>query len=201
MVTIMKSPAPAVLPILRSASQGRLLAEILLHPGHEFSITELSRRSRTPMATVVREVNSFEDAGIVVSRSVGRNRLVRAETAGRLSGPLTDLVAVSFGPPVVVADELTGMTGIREAYLHGSWAARLSGRRGPAPTDVDVVVVGAPDRGQLDAAADRAGRRLGLPVEVTVRSTEGWDRGQDPFVVRLKAGPLLLLDLRDVATS
>jgi len=192
----MKSASPPLLPLLRSEAQGRLLAEILLHPAEEHSITDLAHRANAPLATVVREVNRFEDAGIAVSRAVGRSRMVRADNGGAIARPLTELVALTFGPPVVLADELAEVPAIQEVFLHGSWAARLAGRRGPAPQDVDVLVVGTPNRSDLDAAADRAERRLGMRVDIRIRSPEQWAAAEDLFVLQLRSKPLYRLDLR-----
>jgi DNA-binding transcriptional ArsR family regulator len=129
----MKSSAPTLLPLLRSKAQGQLLAVILLRPAEEHSITELVELSGSSLATVVREVNSFEQAGLATSRRVGRNRLVRARRDGPLVRPLSELLAATFGPPAVLAEELTGIAGIDDAYLYGSWphASTESAERHP----------------------------------------------------------------------
>jgi hypothetical protein len=62
---------------------------------------------------------------------------------------------------------------------------------GRPPADIDVLVVGMPDRDDLDEAAERAGRRLGREVNVTVRSPQWWDGGQDGFHVEVTARPLV----------
>ncbi len=80
--------------------------------------------------------------------------------------PLTELLPRSFGPRQVLAEELAGVPGIDDAYLFGSWAARYPGQQGRAPADLDVLVIGAPDRDALDDAAQRAGARLAREVNV-----------------------------------
>ena len=44
----MRSEAPALMPILRSQHQAELLTLLLLHPGTEYSITELSENGSEP---------------------------------------------------------------------------------------------------------------------------------------------------------
>ena len=82
-----------------------------------------------------------------------------------LTEPLTDLPLRSFGPGQVLAEELADVAGIESAYLFWSWAARYAGQAGRSPADLDVLVIGTPDRDALDDAARRAGARL--PVRST----------------------------------
>ncbi len=189
----MKSAAPPLLPILRSEAQGRLLADILLHPDEERSITGLVALSGSSLATVVREVNRFEQAGVAQSRHIGRNRMVRARADSPLTRPLQELLAATFGPPAVLAEELSGVDRIEAAYLYGSWTARYLGDPGPAPHDIDVLVIGTPSREVLDGAADRAEHRLGLPVQITVRTAKSWAGEDDPFLAEVRRRPLLAL--------
>jgi hypothetical protein len=53
----------------------------------------------------------------------------------------------------VLAEELGGVEGIDSAYLFGSWAARYAGEAGRPPADLDVPVIGATDRDELDRPA------------------------------------------------
>jgi hypothetical protein len=62
---------------------------------------------------------------------------------------------------------------------------------GPAPADVDVLVVGSPDRAGVYAAAERAEARLGIAVNPTVRAVTRWQTGDDPLVASIRANPFL----------
>lgn len=108
---------------------------------------------------------------------------------------LTELLLQSLGPKQVLTEVLTGIEGIDAAYLFGSWTARYAGERGPAPRDVDVLVVGQPDRDALDDALARAERRLALPVQATIRRRSWWERGDDAFRKEIDKRPLVELDL------
>jgi predicted nucleotidyltransferase len=186
----MQAVPPPLLPLLRSRLQAELLTVVLLAPEQEWSLTELAERVGSSLATAGREVTRAEQAGVVTSRRVGSAGLVRAASSP-LTGPLTELLLRSFGPRQVVAEELAAVAGVERAYLFGSWAARYAGQVGRAPVDIDVLVVGAPDRDGLDEAAERAGRRLGLEVNVTVRSPQRWHGGQDGFHAEVTVRPLV----------
>jgi hypothetical protein len=122
---------------------------------------------------------------------VGRSRLLRANTAHRAFAPLAQLLLVTFGPHVVIAEEFAGLPRTSAVVLYGSWAARYAGVDGPAPADVDVLVVGSPDRAALYAAAERAETRLGGLVNPTVRSPARWTAGDDPLIAAIRAAPHL----------
>lgn len=199
---VMKVGAPPLLPILRSGSQARLLTAILLDPEREFTLNELADAIGVSVSTVTREVQRAEQAGIVITRQLGRAKLARADTTSLLNEPLTDLLLVSFGPAPVAAGELRDVEGIDEAYIFGSWAARYLGEPGPYPRDVDVIVIGEPDRDVLYVAADRMERRLGRPVQVTTRSREQWDHpNRDSFIQEVQSRPLVALEIAEREAS
>jgi hypothetical protein len=52
--------------------------------------------------------------------------------------------------------------------IYGSWATRYEGITGPAPNDVDVIVIGEVPRRDMYEAAERAEQRLGLSVNPVV---------------------------------
>lgn len=188
----MQAVAPPLLPLLRSRLQAELLTLVLLAPEREWSLTELAARSGGSIATAGREVTRAEQAGVVVSRRLGNTRLVRAAPSP-LTEPLTELLLRSFGPKLVVAEELAGVQGVDQLYLFGSWAARYEGTAGRPPADVDVLVIGSPDRDDLDDASQRAGTRLAQEVNVTVRSPRWWRSGDDGFRTEVRSRPLVRL--------
>ena len=66
-----KTPAPSLLPILRSRQQGDILALLLGDPGLELSLTEIARQTGAPHPSVFREIERADQAGLVTSRKVG----------------------------------------------------------------------------------------------------------------------------------
>jgi len=108
-----------------------------------------------------------------------------------LTGPLTELLLRSFGPRQVLAEELSTVAGVDAVYLFGSWAARYAGEGGRPPADLDVLVIGKPDRDALDDAAQRAGERLAREVNVTIRSLQWWQDGADGFHTEVTRRPLV----------
>jgi len=188
----MRQSAPPLLPILRSQAQGRLLARLLLHPEDALGIRELARQTGTAVATTGREVGLLVDAGVLSEERTGRNRVVRVNPASPLVPPLTQLITLTFGPREVLATRLRGVPGIDAAYIFGSWAARYEGERGSPPNDVDVLIIGCPDREALDEIIEVAERELRRPVQATVRRELS---SRDPFGASVASRPLVPIPL------
>jgi len=65
-------------PVLRSETQARLLAAVLLHPDREASIADLARETGSDPGNLHAEVERLVQAGILADRRAGRTRLLRA---------------------------------------------------------------------------------------------------------------------------
>jgi hypothetical protein len=188
--------APSLLPILRSQQQGEILALLLGDPGLELSLTELAARTGAPHPSVHREIQRAEAAGLVMSRKVGNTRLVRANTTSPYYPGLAEVLTRAFGVPVVIRRALSGVKGANEAFVYGSWAARHAGELGDRPVgDIDLLILGQPDRDALYAALAPAEERLGRPIQVTIREAGWLESGTGSFHETVTTRPMLRLPL------
>lgn len=199
----MKSSAPPLFPLLRSNVQGALLALLYLHPDAEYSLSEAASIIGASVKAVHTEASRLVDSGFAADRRIGNVRLVRAVLDSIVARPLTDLLAVTYGPMPVLTDLLATVSGIQHAFIYGSWAARYLGEPGPVPNDVDVLVVGTPDRDELDAVAQDAQHRLLRPVSVRRVLPKAWDSTEpaDAFLATVRERPLLALQVGTSAST
>ena len=167
----MRTEAPLLAPIFRSDGQARLLSALVL-TGDKLSITDLAERAGLAYPTAHREVARLLDAGILSERQVGRTRLIRANDASALVSPLREILTVATGPAVMLAAELGRIEGIESAFLYGSFAARMLGDAGPAPHDIDVMVLGDPDVDAVYEACTRIEAAVHRPVNPTILTRE-----------------------------
>jgi DNA-binding transcriptional ArsR family regulator len=189
-----RGPAPSLLPILRSQQQGEILALLLGDPDRELSLTEISRLTGAPHPSVYREVRRAEKTGLLTSRKIGNTRLVRAQTDSPYYAGLADVLTKAFGVPAVLAKALQDVSGIEDAYIYGSWAARHDGQPGTRPVgDIDVLVLGQPDRDQLYQALGTAEQHLGRPVQATIRDPGWLESGSGSFHDSVTSRPMLKL--------
>ena len=186
----MRTSAPPLLPVFRSRLVGDLLALLLLDPDRRWATDELAERTGSAYPTLTRELRRLGEAGLLTTESVGRSNLWRANDRNPYFRPLSQLVAASFGPPQVLAEEFRDVTRVDDLYIYGSWAARAAGEPGPTPGDVDVLVLGRPTRVAVFDAARRAEQRLGHEVNPTIRPTHEWATADDGFATQVKASPM-----------
>jgi DNA-binding Lrp family transcriptional regulator len=187
--------ASALLPVLRSETQARLLAATLLHPDREDTIAGLARRLSVSPGNLHADVQRMVDAGILESRRVGRARVVKA-AHNPLADAVRQLVDVAYGPKALLEQALTGVPGIVEASIIGSWAARYAGTPGGPPQDIDVLVIGTPDRDDVHDRIAAVQGDIAVPVQVVFRRPDAWSTADDAFAQSVRQNAVVGLDLR-----
>ena len=127
---------------------------------------------------------------------------MRANTDSPYYRGLADVLVKAFGPPRVLAAALARIDNIDTAHIYGSWAARLlGGSADRAVGDIDVLVLGTPDRDELYAAVSAAEQRLGRPVQATVRPADWISAGTGNFHATVTQRPLVEIDLTTARTE
>ena len=185
-----------MLPLFRSDAQARILSLLYLS-GKEWTLTELARHIGLTKSSTLREVDRLTVAGILDSRSPGRDRLVSAGVQGPLRTTLEQLALHAYGPVQVIGQEFSTVPGVSSVQIYGSWAARYQGVAGPPPSDIDVLVIGDVSRDQVFDAAERATNRLGIGVEVSAHpvTAQAWEHSTSAFVATVKNRPRVEVEL------
>jgi len=186
---------PALLPLLRSENQLRLLATLFLAPERAWTITELARATRVPQPSVSREVARLDEAGILRVRGSRNNRQVSADVDSVIFPELQSLLLKTVGPKPVLESCLSEVVGIESAYIYGSWARRYEGEVGAPPGDIDLLVVGTPQVDAVYDVAEKASARLSREVNPTVLTRREWEASSEGFIEQLRRSPLVSLDL------
>jgi predicted nucleotidyltransferase len=151
-----------------------------------------------PYPSVHREVDRVERAGLLRSRKIGNTRLVRANTDSPYYEGLSSVLVRAFGVPAVLAEAVRKVGGVAGAFVFGSWAARYLGEDGERPVeDIDLLVLGEPDRDELYAQIDRAAQRLGRQVQVTIREADWLAAGEGTFHDTVVSRPMVPIELGD----
>lgn len=197
----MKVAPPSLAPMLRSDTQGRLLARLFADPSSEYSLTDLVAWAGSSMPTISREINRAEQAGVVASRRAGPTRLIRANESHPLYPALSKLILGTYGPPAIIAGAFADLEGADAVVLYGSWAARYHGEPGRAPNDIDVLVIGDVDLDAMHDAADTAERQIGLPVQATARSQSAWLDANESFIREVRSRHLVPVLVNDQASA
>lgn len=178
------------LPIFRSPGQERLLGELFVFADHPISLSELASRAGTSIGGAHKEVERLESAGLVRSTTAGRSRLIQADPTSPVYMELRGLLQKTVGPEPLLRSALADVDGIEEAFIYGSWADPAES----SPADIDVLVIGDPDVGEVYDTASTIETEVGRPVNVTVRSPAEWAEADGAFDRAVKSGPRI--DLR-----
>lgn len=192
----MRSEASRLLPIFRSDAQARLLACLALSP-HPLSLAELAESAHVAEGNAHREISRLMEAGIVRDDRVGRTRQLTLSSTSPYAGPLRELLVRAFGPPRVLSELFSTIEGIDHAWIYGSWARRYEGEPGEDPGDIDVLVVGTPDVGEVYEACRQASTRLHRDVNATVLSAAEWNADR-AFLKEIRSSALVPVDLEVV---
>jgi len=190
---------PTVLPLFRSRLQADLLATLYLRPDEEFRASDLVELVPESRPTVFRELARLAGAGLIERRKVGRESRYRAAADGPLFAPLREIIDSTLGVEAMLGGELARLPGVEAAALFGSWA----GGDLREASDIDLLVIGEPERRTLSEIAMAAGRRAGREVNLSVWSADDAADAlrKDGFLSRVLSGPLhpLVGDVRAAA--
>lgn len=189
----MKPDKAALSPILRSDTQGMILAQLFMNPGDDFSISELARQANTSAPTAMREVERLLESQLVTQRTIGRARLIQVNTKHELHDAIRKIVAYSYGPAAVLPAALYGIEGLEQAYLYGNYAAYLKKVKASDSPEIDLLLVGYVNRIEASNAAKRVEGYLDRAVNVKFVGSQEWETSSSDFVVEVKKRPLFKL--------
>ena len=172
----------------------QILAAFYAGPGLVTHPRELARRLGHPSQVVGRELQRLEDAGILASETIGRARRYHVNAASPIAADVRGLVLRTIGVDALIAAALSSVTGVEEAWIVGSHAR---GTERPS-SDIDLLLIGAVDRGALSERLVEVEQELGRDVNVvayTRLELADLESAGDPFVVDVLAGPRTRLDI------
>jgi len=196
MIENVSRSAPALAPLFRSDQQLAILAVLFGDGAKDVSIGELAERAGVAQATASREVARLAEHDLVVRRPLGRNTLVTANWDLPWATELRSILVQTVGVLGRLANALGDGDGVDEAFVFGSWAARYSGEPGPAPRDIDVLVVGDAALRTVRRACRNVEEDLRVEVNPVVVDRSRWDaRKPEPFIAQIKSQPLVPIRL------
>jgi predicted nucleotidyltransferase len=172
----------------RSELRRALLVRLFSDPESELHPSRAARELGFTPQAVARELHRLEASGIATSVRIGRARLYRADRDSPLFAEVSGLVSKTIGIEALLRDALDGLDRIEEAALFGSYA-----RGEVAPhSDLDVLVIGAPDRDALSERLASVEARVGREINVVTYTRREADRllaSGDSFISDVLDGP------------
>lgn len=172
----------------RSKVRQRILALIMDAPERRMHLRAIARASATSAGTAARELARLEDAGLVRRLREGNQVYFQARPEQPIFGAIREIVRQTVGAPMIVRRHLSGLAGVERAVIFGSYA------HGPLKpeSDVDLLIIGTPDRDELTERLEMASLEISRPVNDVVMTHEELDarraRG-DQFMKSIDSQP------------
>lgn len=182
----------SLVPIFRSDSQLAVL-DTVLSSSEPVSTSDVIRATGLSQPLAHRELRRLADAGVFRETRVGRSALFVADESNPAVRHLRALTTIALGPQKLIETALHGIRGIERALIFGSFAARAAGIPGKNPEDIDVLIIGVPERRSVYDALDGADSAIRREVNVTFIRPERWEHGEEELVRRVKENPIIEL--------
>lgn len=178
--------------LLGSRARAQLLTLFFVHPVEEFYVRQIAATTRLSPGHIHRELARLTQLGLLLPRRMGREKLYRVNEQHPLYPELKRMVykTTAFGD--VLREALTGIPGVKAAFIYGS-VPKGTERTG---SDVDLFVLGSPDRAKLDAALSETEDLLGREVSLVSMTLEEWRRrraAHEGFIEELLQSPKIFL--------
>lgn len=163
--------------VLFGKTRQKVLALFYGHPDESFYMRQVVRSAAVGQGTVQRELKQLAEAGIIQKTVQGRQIYYRANRSCPIFGELQRVVLKTAGLADVLRSALKPLAKkIRAAFVYGSLAASSV----KAESDVDLMVIGSCDFGEVVDAVGKAQEQIGREVNPSVYPV-------DEFQKKLKA--------------
>src|SRR3989442_1976019 len=173
----------------RSRVRDRILREFFAKPGTSAHVREMARRVKASAPTVGAELAALARLGVLQTQTVGRSLVYSINERSPLLGEIRALVQKTIGIEGLLAKAFEGLAGVEAAYIFGSHAAGTDTAR----SDIDLLIIGRPNRVALSEKLGPVERAIGRDVNV-VTKTEAQVRERrrsgDPFCRQVLGKPL-----------
>lgn len=166
---------------LRSKTRARLLTYYFTNPAARRHLRDLAQQLDLDPSNLSKELSRLEKEGLFRSEVNGRQKYFQLNRGYPLLREVKAIVMKTIGAAGQIARSLQAISGIREAYLYGSFARQAQ----DASSDIDLLVIGKPREEELARAMIDLERRLGRDINYSVFSPKEFESRRarkDPFL-------------------
>src|SRR5713226_440068 len=150
----------------RSRVRDRILLEFFAKPGTSAHVREMARRVKASAPAVGAELMELARFGVLQTHTVGRSLVYSVNERSPLLDEIRALVQKTIGVEGLIAKAVEGLEGVDDAYIFGSHAAGTDTAR----SDIDLLVIGRPDRVVLSERLAPVERTIGRDVNVVTKT-------------------------------
>ncbi len=156
-----------------SKLRAKLLSWLFLHSDQRYFVRQLKTLLRQDAANISRELARLADMGFLTCQVEGRQKYYQANAASPFFNELRGLFVKTDGLAGILREALKPLSKkIKVAFIYGSFAASSA----KANSDVDLMVVGSCDFGEVVTALARVQEELGREVNPSVYDVDEFSR-------------------------
>ena len=122
--------------LITSKTRVKLMLKFFLNPLSASYLRGLSEEFQESSNAIRLELNRFEEAGLLESKSVGNKKMFQANTGHPLYKDIHSIVRKTIGLDKIVDEVIERLGDVQEAYITGDFAIGKNG------LSIDVVLVG-----------------------------------------------------------
>lgn len=158
--------AMEITTVIRSKLRSELLRYYFTHPGKSFYLRELERTLGFSVANIRRELKKLEAIGLFTSKKTGNLSYFSLNKQCPVYNEIRGIILKTTAFGDAIKDALKDMEGIGYAFIYGSFAkgGEISS------SDVDLMIIGEVDRGNLASTLYDLEKNIGRPVNLLVYS-------------------------------
>lgn len=158
--------------LLRGKIAREALALLMSTPGQQLHTREIARRVDADAHPVQRALEQLLQAGLLESRRLGNLRLWSVNERSALVPAVRDVLRRTAGVAERLRSVLSEMGAVQLAFLFGSYASG----KDELGSDIDLFIVGAPDRDELSRALAALAGEVGREINPVVWTVEELER-------------------------
>ena len=152
-------------------TRGAVLAVLFGHPSESYYLRQLVRTTGKGMGAVQKEVKQLLEAGLVTKNVIGNQTFYQANSGSPVFSEIKGLVTKTVGVHDILRAALNPLRShIQAAFVYGSIAKQTE----TANSDIDLMVVGDVDFGQIATRLGQAQRQLSREINPTLYPPPEW---------------------------
>ena len=180
-----------------------LLNAFLAFPEKDFYLRELARITGEDYKNISRELKNLEKLELVNSRRDGNRKYFHLNKSFFLYHELKSIFLKTKGAVGLLKDALSGLKGIKTAFLYGSFASGTENEK----SDIDLMIIGHISADKILKQLREPEKSLGREINSTVYDVSEIKtriKQKDSFVSQVLSGSKIMLigsedDLRRIA--
>lgn len=176
--------------IFLTPRQQKMLAPLLLNPGHSYRLSELLALSGAGRGASQKHIDNFVEAGVLQEERRGNQRYLQINQTFPLYEDLRSICLKSFGLSEGLRTALEPLADqITEAFVFGSVASNTD----RADSDIDLMVIGSVALIPLMDAIAPFERRVGRSIHVNLHDEATWQDlcTNDPVIKQIISAPMI----------